>query len=158
VTRNDLDQAVATLRGETTQLRDAVGAMEARIRTEMIAMEARLSTQIKESASEIAQEVANVMVEQLRGQVSVVDEKYKDLPGQYAELRADFDSHVADLSLHRARRPRPPSELAVPDQRWRPHARCDMPSSVSAASHLVKDNDRQATSSSDDFDVAGAHT
>jgi predicted nuclease with TOPRIM domain len=89
VTRNDLDkalgQAVTTLRGE------------------MVAMENRLSKQIKESASEIAQEVANVMVEQLRSQVSVVDEKYQDLPGQYAALRKDFDAHAADAHLHRRR-------------------------------------------------------
>jgi phage-related minor tail protein len=99
--RGDLDTAVTAFRGEMTVLRGDLDRAVTALRGEMGAMEARLSKQIKESASEIAQEVANVMVEQLRGQVSVVDEKYKDLPRQYAELRADFDSHVADLSLHR---------------------------------------------------------
>lgn len=113
VTRVDLDkaldQAVTTLRGEIVATRVDLDQAVTTLRGEMVAMEKRLSKQIKDSASEIAQEVANVMVEQLRSQVSVVDEKYQDLPSKYAALRKDLDAHAADTHLHQ-RRPATPGK------------------------------------------------
>lgn len=121
ITKDDLDQAVTMLRGETKQLRDDMEIMGGQLRTEvgqlrtemktmggqlradMGAMETRLVHQIDQSTSK----AANVMVEHLRGLVSVVDEKYKDLPRQHAELRAEFDEHAADSHLHRRSPPTP---------------------------------------------------
>ena len=104
ITRDDLDQAVVTLRGETKQLRNDMETMGGQLRSEvgelrseMGTMETRLVHQIDQSASH----VANVMVEHLRGPVSIVDEKYKDIPRQHAELRAEFEAHAADVHLHR---------------------------------------------------------
>jgi predicted nuclease with TOPRIM domain len=98
--RGDLNQTTTMLRGEMTELRG-----------EMVAMEVRLCVQIQKSGAEIAKEVANVMAEQFRVQVSVFDEKYQDLPRQHAELRGDFDAHAADAHMHR-RRPATPARRA----------------------------------------------
>jgi hypothetical protein len=114
--RGDLDTAVTTLRGEMTTLRGDLDTAVTALRGEMAAMEARLARKydetilriINQTADEVGKKVASVMMEQLRDQVAVVDEKYKDLPRQYAELRADVDGHVADVRLHR----RPPATPA----------------------------------------------
>jgi len=107
--RGEIGGVESRLRGEMLgvesrlrdEMRGEIGGVEGRLRDEMNAMEARLVRQIKDSGSEIAKEVANVMAEQLRGHVSVVDEKYQDLPRKYAALREDVDVHVADVHLHR---------------------------------------------------------
>jgi len=93
VTKRDLDQAMGELRGE------------------MATMKTDLIREIGQAASQ----VANVMMEHIQTLISVVDEKYQDLPPHHAKLRADFDAHTADRRLHtrlpttspkRTRRPR----------------------------------------------------
>jgi len=121
-TRDDLEQATTQLRGEMkTMGEDLRGEMKTmgeelrgeigQLRDDMKAMEARLQRYIGEASSH----AANVMMENVGRLVAPVDEKYKDLPGRHVQLRADFDTHAADLRLHtrqpaapakRARRPR----------------------------------------------------
>jgi chromosome segregation ATPase len=109
--RTELRGEMGELRGEMGELRTELRGEMTELRGEMVAMEVRLCVQLKQTGSEIAKEVANIMAEQLRVQVSVVDEKYQDLPRQYAELRGELDAHVTDVHMHR-RRPAVPAKRA----------------------------------------------
>ena len=95
VTKRDLDQAMGELRGE------------------MATMKTDLIREIGQAASQ----VANVMMEHIQTLISVVDEKYQDLPPHHAKLRADFDAHTADRRLHT----RPPT--TSPKRTRRPRSR-----------------------------------
>jgi hypothetical protein len=122
VTTHDLDRGMSTLRGEMHAMRDE-------LRSEMHAMRDELRGEIHELRGELrvmktdlireigvaTSHVANVMMEHIKSLVSVVEEKYQDLPPAHAKLRDDFDAHAADLRLHaplpttapkRTRRPR----------------------------------------------------
>ncbi|HWU89881.1 MAG TPA: hypothetical protein VN253_21615 [Kofleriaceae bacterium] len=127
VTKSVLVQAVTDLRGEMaamkTELRGEMAAMKTELRGEMVAMKTELRGEMVAMKTDLIREigvatshVANVMIEEVRRLVSVVEEKYQDLPPAHAKLREDFDAHAADLRLHhrapaplpkRARRPRP---------------------------------------------------
>jgi chromosome segregation ATPase len=128
VTKNDLDQAVTTLRAEVgaveqrldrrlTSVEQRLSGMEGRlsgvegrlsgVEGRLSGMEERLTEKFTQLASQIAMQVGNLMVEQLRSQISVVDEKYQDVPAQCKALRRDLDSHVADVHLHRPSPPTP---------------------------------------------------
>jgi hypothetical protein len=100
--RGEMKDMGEQFRGEVTQLRGDMGDMEA-----------RLSLQIDQSASHHA----NVMVEQLSVLVGGVDDKYKGLPGDYKELRARFDDHVADHHLHVRLPPAPAKRVRRPRSR-----------------------------------------
>ena len=106
VTKRELDQAIGELRSELR------GEM-AGLRGEMSAMKTELIREIGQAASH----VANVMMEHIQTLISVVDEKYQDLPAGYAKLRADFDAHTADRSLHTRPRPAPPKRARRPGSR-----------------------------------------
>jgi chromosome segregation ATPase len=135
VTKNDLDQAVTTLRAEVgaveqrldrrlSSVEERLSGMEGRlsgvegrlsgmegrlsgVEGRLSGMEERLTEKFTQLASQIAMQVGNLMVEQLRSQISVVDEKYQDVPGQCKALRRDLDGHVTDLHLHRPASPTP---------------------------------------------------
>ena len=98
VTKRDLDQAIGELGGE--------------LRGELSAMKTELIREIGQAASH----VANVMMEHIQTLISVVDEKYQDLPPLHAKLRADFDAHTADRRLH-TRLPAPPKRVRRPRSR-----------------------------------------
>ena len=130
-TKQDLDQAMDTLRGEMSameaRLRNDLGneitATEDRLRGEMAAMEARLRDELKEADRRMssmenrllheigaaATRVANVMAEHHRSLIAALDDKYRDLPGRHAQLRADFDAHAADLGMHARLTPTTPT-------------------------------------------------
>jgi len=109
VTKRELDQSLGELRGEMnamkTELRGEMNAMKTELRGEMIAMKTELIREIGQAASH----VANVMMEHIQTLISVVDEKYQDVPPLQAKLRVDFDAHAADRRLH-TRLPAAPSK------------------------------------------------
>jgi DNA anti-recombination protein RmuC len=116
--RDDVAQLRASTKEDLAQVRDDVAQLRAstkedlaqamtQLRGEMGEMERRLNRSFEENASRIAK----VMMEHIQGLATIVDEKYKDLPGRHAELRADVDTHVADVRLH-ARRPTAPAKRA----------------------------------------------
>jgi hypothetical protein len=76
-------------------------------------MERRLDRSFEENASRIAK----VMMEHIQGLVTIVDEKYKDLPRHHAALRADLDTHVADLRVHSRRATAPAKRTRRPRSR-----------------------------------------
>ena len=78
VTRRDLAEAVTELGGEVA------------------AMKTALISEIGAATSH----VASVMIEEVQRLVSVVEEKYQDLPAGHVRLREDFDAHAANLRLH----------------------------------------------------------
>jgi hypothetical protein len=120
VTTHDLDRGMDALRGEMHAMRDELrgemhalrGEMHA-LRGEMHAMKTDLIREIGVATSH----VANVMIEHIKSLVTVVEEKYQDLPPAHAKLRDDFDAHAADLRLHA------PSPTAAPKRTRRPRAR-----------------------------------
>jgi len=77
-----------------------LAAMEQRVdqrtQAQLAAMEQRMNAKTDEAVSH----TANVMMEQIRILVNVVEEKYEHLPGDVATLRRDFDEHRTDLHLH----------------------------------------------------------
>jgi hypothetical protein len=95
VTKRELDQAIGELRGELS------------------AMKTDLIREIGQAASH----VPNVMMEHIQSLISVVDEKYQDLPPLHAKLRADFDAHTADRRLHMRSPPAPPKRARRPRSR-----------------------------------------
>jgi len=106
-TKDDLEQATTQLRGEMGAMGEQLRGEIIQLRGEMGAMEARLFRHIGEAASQ----VANVMLEHVRTLVAAFDDKHKDLLPAHAKLRADFDTHAADLRLHR-RHPAAPAKRA----------------------------------------------
>jgi hypothetical protein len=77
----------------------------------------QLPRQIEQSTSQVAQETANLMMEQLQKLISAVDEKYEHLPGQHKELRARFDAHAGDDRLHVRLPPAPAKRVRRPRAR-----------------------------------------
>jgi len=110
VTKRELDQALGELRSE---LRSELRGEMAGLRGEMSAMKTELIREIGQAASH----VANVMMEHIQTLISVVDEKYQDLPAGHAKLRADFDAHTADRNLHRRPPPAPAKRARRPRSR-----------------------------------------
>ena len=121
VTKRDLDQAMGELRGEMGELRGELrgemaelrgelrGEMSelrgemAELRGEMAGLRgemATMKTDLIREIGQVASQVANVMMEHIQTLISVVDEKYQDLPPHHAKLRVDFDAHTADRRLH----------------------------------------------------------
>jgi hypothetical protein len=119
VTKLDLDQAMGELRtelrgemaelrtelrGEMAELRTELRGEMAGLRVEMIAMKTELIHEIGQAGTH----VANVMMEHIRTLISVVDEKYRDLPQKHAALRAEFENHATDRHLHARPKSSPP--------------------------------------------------
>jgi hypothetical protein len=105
--RGEMRDMKEELRGEMRDMKEELSGEMREIRGKMGAMEARLVRQIEESGSR----VANVMMEHISALVAPFDEKYKDLLPAHAQLRADFDTHVADARLH-MRQPAAPAKRA----------------------------------------------
>jgi hypothetical protein len=63
-------------------------------------VEQRAQARHQETMLEIGRAVSSV-AEIIGRQATVVDEKYQELPGQVAALRADLDEHRSDLRIHR---------------------------------------------------------
>ena len=97
------------LRGEMTGLRGEMTGLEARLRSDlgndMKAMEERLGREIGAAISH----ATNVMMEEFRRRFAALDDKYGDLRPRQDKLRADLDTHTADVSLH-VRRPAAPGK------------------------------------------------
>ena len=112
VLRGDLDQAVgvfhAKLNAVEDRLRSEMRAMEDRIRgdlgSEMRAMEDRLIREVNAAVGRAAQ----AMMEHVQSLISIVEEKYQDLPALYGKLRTDFETHAAARHLHRRPAAAPP--------------------------------------------------
>jgi hypothetical protein len=109
--RKEMGELKTALRGEMGELKTALRGEMGDLRKEMSIMTDEIVRQFRIEGAEIA----NTMVEQLRAQVNVVEEKYQDLPPSHAKLREDFDAHASDTRIHarvpgslprRARRPR----------------------------------------------------
>lgn len=78
-------------------------------------MESRITVRIGEAVSH----VANVMMEQIRDLVNVVEQKYEQLPVQVARVRADLDEHRSDLRLHARSPATPPKRITKKKPRSR---------------------------------------
>ena len=74
----------------------------AELRSELVALRAELVSEINAAATR----AANVMLESVRSQFSVIDEKYQDVPRKHDGLQAALDAHVGDRDVHV--RPPPP--------------------------------------------------
>ena len=79
--------------------KDDLAALEQRLETRILGVETKMGEMENRLLREIGQAL-NVAVEQIGAKVSVLDDKYKDLPGRVAVLERD----VADLKT----RPTPP--------------------------------------------------
>jgi len=104
--RADVTQLAAgqqSLRADVTQLAagqqilrangEQLAAGQQSLRAEMAAMERRMLAEIGHAL--------DVAVEQLGKHVSVVDDKYRDLPPEVAKIRSDLDEHRGDTRIHR---------------------------------------------------------
>jgi len=117
--RDEMSTMKTELRGEMTELRGEMSAMKTEMsamKTEMSEMKTEMKTEMSAMKTELlleigqaASRVANVMMEHIQTLISVVDEKYQDLPPLHAKLRVDFDDHMADRRLH-TRLPAAPSK------------------------------------------------
>jgi hypothetical protein len=105
--RGEMRDMKGELRGEMRAMGEDLRGDIGKLRGEMGAMEARLNHQIGEALSH----VAHVMLEHVSSLVAPFDDKYKDLLPAHAKLRADFDTHAADLRLHK-RQPAAPAKRA----------------------------------------------
>ncbi|HWO25577.1 MAG TPA: hypothetical protein VNO30_42850 [Kofleriaceae bacterium] len=88
------------LRGEMHVIRDELRGEMHVIRDELRGEMRTMKTDLIREMGVASMHVANVMMEQIRSLVAVVEEKYQDLPPAHAKLRADFDAHAADYRLH----------------------------------------------------------
>lgn len=88
-TKDELRSEVAQLRGEMREMKDELRGEIRSLRTELI-REIGVATS----------HVANVMIAEVQRLITVVDEKYKDLPPAHTQLRADFEAHAADDRIH----------------------------------------------------------
>lgn len=98
ITKDDLDRAVSTSAAELrAEIRASADSVKAELRAEIATSEARLHAHIDHAA----QHYANVVIENLRGQVSAVDDKVNATAADQVALRADLDAHVSAPGLHR---------------------------------------------------------
>jgi hypothetical protein len=136
-TKHDLDDAVATLRGELASKQDLANELERFATKEDLANELErfatkqdLANELERFATkqdldqlrvEVAAEIrtetrrsANSMEEQFRTWFTVLLEKFQDLPETTKTTRADLDAHCADTSLHVRTAAAPPKRVAQP--------------------------------------------
>jgi hypothetical protein len=117
-TKQDLDEAMGVLRGEMTGMETRLRGEMDQIRGEMKATTAELRDEMKATKTELLLEIGaaitratNVMTEHFSRHFGALDDKLGAQAQRHDELRTDFNSHKADVSLH-VRPPAAPARRA----------------------------------------------